>query len=522
MEAPKVFVSYCHISEEHKDWVKKLSIRLRGHGVDVTLDQWDLQLGQRLPRFMETIKNHDKVLMVCSKKYVENANNASSGGVAKERTYIESILDKDLDATSVIAILRDNSDKSLPDFYDGRLRLNFDKEEDFEKNYWELASALLGQKLEAKPLLGRNPFLTGLDLNFGRANGIAVINEQKLTAHAFDVNDNNILILANKNQNEPCVIMLDELGGVKQLFNDEKIISLNEYHFSCLSHNIDVFDSKYLLSFCHATQQASWVLSTIEMDLNGKVITNLEDKNYHTIVCDNKLSNLPSYENEIKIVIKLGNSLNEANIICLNMEGLQPIRSTFCTRHKDKIYLFGSGDWSMTIYRFNIDGTIDETFKNEQGKNTYRIDACFLNAYGITFQTDDKVLIVGDGNEANILRLNYNGTIDTSFADNGMLEFRATYRSSGRRVFIHNDKILMSGVSNNGSGLSEIFLARFTLDGKPDYTFNGEENYFSVNIKGRDELIDMIITSDNKAFLLCQSDSDAGKYSKIALLKLHI
>lgn len=523
MISPKVFVSYSHVSDDHKEWVKQLCIQLRGHGVDITLDQWDLEIGERLSRFMETITSHEKVLMVCSQEYVQKSNSARRGGVAKERMYIEDILNRDLDSKDVIAILKDNPDKELPRYYGDRLRINFDDEKEYKKNYWELASALLGHKLEAKPQLGRNPFLTGLDANFGRANGIAIVNEMNLTACSLDVHKNNILIFANKNNNEPCCIMLDEIGSIKSTFNNGLPLFIKRYSNSCLAHGIHYLKDKYLLNFCHASEKPTWILSTLTIDINGTVIDTSLDKSYHCIVEEGKLSGIPSYEDEIRIVLKgLDNSLDESKIITLNVRDLPQIRRAFCTVKGDKVYLFGSGDWSMILYRFNMDGTIDTSFKNDAGLNTYTISACFLNAYGIAFQDDEKILIVGDGNESNILRLNRDGTIDKSFGQDGMLEFRATYRSSGRHVFCHHDKILMAGTSNNGNSLNELFLARFNMDGTPDYTFNGEENYFAVDIKGLNEFKDMVITEDNKAYILCQSDNDAGKFSKMAVVKIHL
>ena len=53
MNAPKVFISYSHDSKEHKAWVAKLSGELRGKGVDVVLDQWELSLGQGVTLFMQ-------------------------------------------------------------------------------------------------------------------------------------------------------------------------------------------------------------------------------------------------------------------------------------------------------------------------------------------------------------------------------------------------------------------------------------------------------------------------------------
>jgi len=41
---PKLFVSYSHDSQPHKDWVLQLATRLVKNGVDVILDQWDLKL----------------------------------------------------------------------------------------------------------------------------------------------------------------------------------------------------------------------------------------------------------------------------------------------------------------------------------------------------------------------------------------------------------------------------------------------------------------------------------------------
>ena len=54
---PKVFISYSWDTEngddEHKKWVRDLATKLRSHGVDVILDQFDLRLGDDLPFFME-------------------------------------------------------------------------------------------------------------------------------------------------------------------------------------------------------------------------------------------------------------------------------------------------------------------------------------------------------------------------------------------------------------------------------------------------------------------------------------
>ena len=49
----KVFISYAWENEEHREWVKALADRLLSDGIDAVLDQYDLELGDRLPQFME-------------------------------------------------------------------------------------------------------------------------------------------------------------------------------------------------------------------------------------------------------------------------------------------------------------------------------------------------------------------------------------------------------------------------------------------------------------------------------------
>jgi hypothetical protein len=82
---PSVFVSYSHDDLDHKRWVLALATRLRKSGIDVTLDQWDLDAGDDLGSFMtNNLANADRVLMICTPNYVEKANEGK-GGVGVER-----------------------------------------------------------------------------------------------------------------------------------------------------------------------------------------------------------------------------------------------------------------------------------------------------------------------------------------------------------------------------------------------------------------------------------------------------
>ncbi len=104
---PKVFVSYSRDSEQHKDWVLTLATRLVSNGVNILLDQWDLTLGSDLPRFMESgLTAADRVLAICTDKYVEKAN-AGVGGVGYEKMILTAQLKQNVTADRIIPIIRE-------------------------------------------------------------------------------------------------------------------------------------------------------------------------------------------------------------------------------------------------------------------------------------------------------------------------------------------------------------------------------------------------------------------------------
>lgn len=158
MNPPRVFVSYSHDSAQHKKWVLEFSTTLRNRGVDVVLDQWDLQPGDDLPHFMETqLSSADFVLIVCTSKYVEKAN-AGAGGVGYEKMIVTSSLLSRIDSNKVIPIIRQVGTNIRPTFLQTKLYVDFSNDTDVEYNLDELLRVLLNAPLYKKPDIGSNPF----------------------------------------------------------------------------------------------------------------------------------------------------------------------------------------------------------------------------------------------------------------------------------------------------------------------------------------------------------------------------
>ena len=158
-ENPKVFISYSHDSPEHKQWVSELAARLRRNGVDAILDQWDLGLGDDVTRFMERgIVGSDRVLVICTDKYVSKAN-AEEGGVGYERMIVNAELVQNLGTDKFIPIIRQASGKEkTPTFLGTRVYADFTNDSQFDAECEKLIRELHEMPLEMKPPLGRNPF----------------------------------------------------------------------------------------------------------------------------------------------------------------------------------------------------------------------------------------------------------------------------------------------------------------------------------------------------------------------------
>ncbi len=158
MAIPKAFISYSHDTQQHKKWVLELATRLRNNGIDAILDQFELQAGDDVPHFMEThLANSNKILMICTDRYVEKANKGE-GGVGYEKMIITSNLLKHIDENKIIPIIRQNLTTEVPTFLKSKLYINFSKDDDFEYSYDELVRTIHSSPLFVKPPIGNNPF----------------------------------------------------------------------------------------------------------------------------------------------------------------------------------------------------------------------------------------------------------------------------------------------------------------------------------------------------------------------------
>jgi hypothetical protein len=138
----RVFFSYSHDNEDHKDWVLSIANDLKRKGFDTILDQTHLKPGKDILHFAESaVQSSDYVLMICTPNYALKANNRTAG-VGWEVSMITSELFKGADG-KFIAILKDGTPEiSIPNFMKTKLYIDI-RESKFTKAWNELCNHML-------------------------------------------------------------------------------------------------------------------------------------------------------------------------------------------------------------------------------------------------------------------------------------------------------------------------------------------------------------------------------------------
>ncbi len=189
MAPPKVFISYSHDSDEHKEWVRQLGTKLREKGVDVTLDQWDLGLGDDRILFMEKgVTDSDRVLVICTDVYVEKAN-ARKRGAGYEGYIITAELVENTETDKFIPVIRQVSEEGkTPIFLTPKVYIDFTDDDQFDTSFEQLLREIHGVPLHPRPPLGENPFTNQFsELEVSSHNLLSIPKKVKSASDAYNL-----------------------------------------------------------------------------------------------------------------------------------------------------------------------------------------------------------------------------------------------------------------------------------------------------------------------------------------------
>jgi uncharacterized delta-60 repeat protein len=186
-----------------------------------------------------------------------------------------------------------------------------------------------------------------------------------------------------------------------------------------------------------------------------------------------------------------------------------------------------SNNLSFAIIKLNPNGTFDTSFDN---------DGIVLNSIGTSegwsvgnvfdVQSDGKMLMVapylnGVDYDFLLIRFNSNGSLDTTFSDDGKVTTDFGSQDVARSIAIQKDgKILVTGWGSN----QQIAIARYNNDGSLDTTFNGDGKA-TVKIGKENFGLNIAIQDDGKIIISAEvaisNDSSTGNWWDFGLIRLN-
>ncbi|ANF52163.1 hypothetical protein A0O34_17290 [Chryseobacterium glaciei] len=318
------------------------------------------------------------------------------------------------------------------------------------------------------------------------------------------------------------------LGGENAVLNDMKIQpdgkivavgywedagSANRKDFIVIRLNADgtldtTFNSTGKLTVAFGSNED--IANAVAIQTDGKILVaghsftgSYRDVAIARINTDGTLDN--TFGTNGKITTDIAGNHDAATCIAINNDGKFAVGS----------YTYGAGSSNIFadfgIAKYNSNGSLDTSFSSD-GKHVVVIAPSFNDKpVAIAFQSNGKILMGGSAllstssrDDFAVVRLNANGTLDTSFNSAGI--FTTAIGSSDDTAYamklLSDGKILLAGTITSGS-YSDIGLIRVTSNGYLDTTFgtNGktQQGYGNLSV-----IQDMDIMSDGK-IMVCGS-----------------
>ena len=217
-----------------------------------------------------------------------------------------------------------------------------------------------------------------------------------------------------------------------------------------------------------------------------------------------------TFDGDGKVTIPVGSGSDWCNSAALQSDG--------------KIVLAGTSEGDFSIVRLNANGGLDTSFDGD-GKAIISVEAYFDVCNSVLLQSDGKIVLAGTSYVGfSLIRLNSDGSLDASFGSNGKAVIMVgTGGDHGQSVVLQSDgKIVVAGYSYvNGGSSDEFSLIRLNPDGSLDTSFDGDGKVIIPVGTGNDVGNSVVLQSDGKIVLTGYSDGSSGN-SDFSLIRLNV
>ena len=169
----------------------------------------------------------------------------------------------------------------------------------------------------------------------------------------------------------------------------------------------------------------------------------------------------------------------------------------------------------MSIMRLNADGTMDTSFGNNNSGNLILFNEGNINiGYDIAVQPDGKIISVGY-NETEILasRLNSDGTFDTTFDGDGKVSTGVNGLAlKARSVELQTDgKIVVAGYTSETTANNAV-IVRYNADGSLDNTFDSDGIAIQTIAANQTIILSTKVQSNGKILIGGYSSETSGDF----------
>ena len=221
----------------------------------------------------------------------------------------------------------------------------------------------------------------------------------------------------------------------------------------------------------------------------------------------------------------------------IDVGGSQDIATSMTLQADGKILVAGYsvnftiGNYDFSLLRLNADGSLDTTFDGD-GRAIIDVGGSYNFATSMTVQADGRILGAGtrynaalSNSEFSLLRLNADGSLDTTFDGDGQAIIPVVVASSdysfASMVLQADGKILGAGTSYDIIGNWDFSLLRLNADGSLDATFDGVGKVL-IDVGGSyDQATSMTLQADGKILVAGNSTNPSTGDQDFSLIRLN-
>jgi uncharacterized delta-60 repeat protein len=202
----------------------------------------------------------------------------------------------------------------------------------------------------------------------------------------------------------------------------------------------------------------------------------------------------------------LDTSFGDSGIVVIDIAG-DDIMGTELDVLSDGRIIIG-GDYGLNVDAFILglmpDGSIDVSFGGDGGIIILDVDASQNTVGDLKITADDEIYVVTNVfiyEGLTILRYNSDGTLDTTFGEDGIVQTDFDYANAEKVAFTSDEKILVAGATGWPSGGTDVIVAKYNTDGSLDTTFGDDGSVIITPLTNYTYPRYLLVQPDNKIII---------------------